>query len=87
MDLSGVNINNIFVDSLSQPFIIKGDIDNTIGKKQFLIMTLATVSTGIGAIVKQWKHFRIGKNQTVNLSTGALINHPNGNLLRVFAWA
>jgi len=87
VNLSLVSKNHIFIDASSTPFVILGDIDNTLGQKQFLIESGASVNLNVGATINQWKHFKIANNQVVDTSVGAIINHPKGNELRVFAWA
>jgi len=53
VDLNTVVIGDVFVDSTSSRFVIRGDIDNTTGSKSFTIRKNQTVSTAIGATIRR----------------------------------
>jgi len=53
LDLNLVTVGDIFVDSTSARFVIRGGIDNTTGSKQFLIKKNRTVSAASGATIRR----------------------------------
>ena len=87
VNLSGVHVNLLFVDASKTEHVILGGINNTLGFKQFMIDTGATVDLNAGGTINSSIDFdRYSQKSTAEVSTIVVGVHTQDPLLTKYIY-